>query len=53
MSDDEGGVAAAAGTPMVTVAVPGLHGTVSSFDGSQEDWIEYAKRLDSYLWLTI
>ena len=49
---DSGGVAAAAGTPTtttVTVAVPsGLHGTVSPFDGSQEDWIEYAERLDSY-----
>ena len=41
MSDDgEGGVAAAAGTPTVTVAVPGLHGTVSPFDSSQEDWIK-------------
>ena len=49
---DSGGVAAAVGTPTtttVTVAVPsGLHGTVSPFDGSQEDWIEYAERLDSY-----
>ena len=46
MSDGEGGgVTAATGTPTVTVAVPGLHGTVSPFDGSQEDWIEYA---DSY-----
>lgn len=48
MSDDEVGVAAVARTPTVTVAVPGLHGTVSPFDGSQEDWIEYAERLDSY-----
>ena len=38
MSDGKGGVATAAGTPTVTV---GLHGTVSTFDGSQEDWIEY------------
>ena len=44
MSDGEGEGAATT----VTVAVPGLHGTVSPFDGSQEDWIEYAERLDSY-----
>ena len=37
-------VAAAAA---VTV-MPGLHGTVSVFDGSQEDWVEYAERLESY-----
>ena len=53
MSDGEvceSGIAAVVRTPtMVTVSVPGLHGTVSPFDGSQEDWIEYAERLNSYL----
>ena len=33
--------------PTVTV-MPGLHRTVSIFDGTQEDWIEYAERLESY-----
>ena len=48
MSDEGGGVAAVARTSTVTIAVPGLHGMVSPCDGSQEDWIEYAERLDSY-----
>ena len=44
-----GGSGAAPGTPAptVTVAVPGLHGTVSPFEGSQEDWVEYAEHLES------
>ena len=37
-------VAAAA----AVIVTPGLHGTVSVFDGSQEDWVEYAERLESY-----
>ena len=52
MSGDEGGggSGAASGTlaPTVTVAVPGLHGTVSPFDGSKDDWVEYTERLESY-----
>ena len=28
--------------------MPGLHGTVAVFDGTQEKWIDYAERLDSY-----
>ena len=32
----------------MTPAVPSLHGTVSPFNGSHVDWIEYAERLDNY-----
>ena len=35
-----------ASTPVVRVA--GLIGVVSPFDGNQEDWIEYAERLEHY-----
>ena len=44
-----GGSGAAPGTPAptVTVAVPGLDGTVSPFEGLQ-DWVEYAQHLESY-----
>ena len=32
-----------------TVAVPaGLHGVVSPYDGNQEEWVEYAERLENY-----
>ena len=40
-----------------TVAVPeptdcvarlGLHGVVSPFDSNQEEWVEYAERLEHY-----
>ena len=30
------------------VARAGLHGVVSVFDGNQEDWVEYAERLENY-----
>ncbi len=32
----------------VPVARAGLHGVVSAFDGNQEDWVEYAERLENY-----
>ena len=45
MAEGDGGDGA---RPTVAVAVPGLHGTVTAFDRSQEEWVEYGERLDSY-----
>ena len=47
ISDSSGsGSGATAAAP---VAVPaGLHGVVSPYDGNQEEWVEYAKRLENY-----
>ena len=36
--------AVTAATPVVS----GLHGVVLPFDGNQEEWVEYAERLESY-----
>ena len=45
-SSGSGATVAAA---IVPVAVPaGLHGVVSPYDGNQEEWVEYAERLESY-----
>ena len=41
--------AAAGATATSTVTVTrGFHGIIPVFDGSQEDWVEYVERLDSY-----
>ena len=57
MGDDEPGTtpesrsasAAAGATATSTVTVMrGFHGIIPVFDGSQEDWVEYVERLDSY-----
>ena len=45
--DAPGTVPTAATSTTVTVT-PGLHGTVAVFDGSQEEWIDYVERVDSY-----
>ena len=37
-----------AATSATVTFTPGLHGTVAVFDGTQEEWIDYAERLDSY-----
>ena len=37
---------AAVGT--APVAMAGLHGVVSAFDGNQEERVEYAERLENY-----
>ena len=42
--DAPGPVPPAATSTTVTV----LHGTVAVFDGTREEWIDYAERLDSY-----
>ena len=44
MSEDEHPGGAAVSAPVAS----GLHGVVSPFDGNQEDWVEYAERLESY-----
>ena len=46
--DATAGDGAANARPTVTVAVPGLHGTVTAFDGSQEEWVEHGERLDNH-----
>lgn len=46
MAEDEGATPPAA-TSTTTVHV-GLHGTAPVFDSTQEEWAEYAERLDSY-----
>ena len=41
--------ATAAVVPTVSVpTVTGLHGVVTPYDGNQEEWIEYAERLENY-----
>ena len=40
MADDE--------AAPVPPARTGLHGVVSAFDGNQEEWVEYAERLENY-----
>ena len=51
ISDSSGSGSGA--TAAVPVAVPaGLHGVVSPYDGNQE-WIDYAERLENYLSQTI
>ncbi len=40
MSGDEG--------PPAATATTGLHGAVAPFDSTQEEWVEYAERLENY-----
>ena len=40
MSGDEG--------PPAATATTGLHGAVAPFDSAQEEWVEYAERLENY-----
>ena len=40
MSGDEG--------PLAATATTGLHGAVAPFDSAQEEWVEYAERLENY-----
>ena len=47
ISDSSGSGSGATAT--APVAVPaGLHGVVSPYDGNQEEWVEYAERLENY-----
>ena len=52
MAERESGTPSTAGSSAAAVAahasMPGLHGNLSAFDSSQEDWIEYVERLDYY-----
>ena len=52
MADDEptdgsrSGTVATASATASTIRVTGFVGVVSPFDGNQEEWIEYAERLE-------
>ena len=48
-TDSSGSGSGATVAATATIAVPaGLHGIVSPYDGNQEEWVEYAKRLENY-----
>ena len=47
-SERAGSSSARAAAGIAPVAMAGLHGVVSAFDGNQEEWVEYAERLENY-----
>ena len=48
MCDDEETHEGGGDPPAPTIHVSGLIGVVSPFNGNQEEWVEYAERLDYY-----
>ena len=44
---DSSGSTTATATPATTATVA-MHGVVSAFDGNQEEWVDYAERLENY-----